>query len=170
MPRTTIAEACRQRGIDRKNWDEAKRQGVDPWDRAAMDKWISGLRHRIKPGTTIPPGTESADAQTIEEIEKALREAKDIDTVKILHEKLKGLQVALKVQRDSRELVPVGEVRQSMTRVTSAARAEILKLAADMPPRLEGLDAAGMQKILRDALHEILTRLSDETSKLYADA
>ena len=135
-----------------------------------MDKWLSSLRHRIKPGSSIPKESVGADAQTIEQIETALRSANDIDTVKILSEKLKGIQTALRVQRDSRELVPVGEVRQSMTRVTSAARAEILKLAADMPPRLEGLDAAGMQKILRDAIHEILDRLADETSKLYADA
>ena len=135
-----------------------------------MDKWLAGKRHRIKPGTTIPPASDAAKAQTIEEIETALRTTNDIDTVKILHEKLKGLQVALRVQRDSRELVPVGEVRASMTRVVSAARAEILKLAADLPPRLEGLDAAGMQKILRDSIHEILSRLSSETSKLYTDA
>ena len=135
-----------------------------------MDNWLAGRRHRIKPGTKLPADTPEAEAETIEQIELALRKATDIDAVKILSEKLRGLQTALKIQRESRELVPVGEVRAAMTRVTSAARAEILKLAADMPPRLEGLDAAAMQKILRDAIHEILTRLSDETSKLYSDA
>lgn len=170
MPRTTIADACRKRGIDRKDWDEAKRQGIDPWDVQQMENWLGSRRKRIKPNASIPDDTPAAEADSVEAIRDELAKSKDYETVKILSEKLKGLQVALRVQRESRELVPVGEVRQSMTRVTSAARAEILKLAADMPPRLEGLDAAAMQKILRDAIHEILTRLSDETSKLYADA
>jgi predicted DNA-binding transcriptional regulator AlpA len=67
------------------------------------------------------------------------------------------------------ELVPVGEVRQSITRVVSAARAQLLKLSSDVPPRLAGLNEAEMQTIIREEITEILTRLSDETSDLYAD-
>jgi len=82
MPRTTIADACRQRKINRKDWDEAKRQGVDPWDRKAFDKWRCGRRHRIKPGTELPP--EMGEAQSLEEMEQAIRRATNIDEVKIL--------------------------------------------------------------------------------------
>jgi hypothetical protein len=167
MPKTTIAAACRDRGIDRKVWDEAKRQGVDPWDRKAMEAWMKSRRHRIKPGTKL--AQEVATAQTLEQMEHAIRSATNIDDVKILKEKVLALKGIVAVQTDTRELVPVGEVRQSMTRVCSAARGELMKLTSDLPPRLEGLPASSMSKIIKAEIIAILTRLSDETSALYAD-
>jgi hypothetical protein len=168
MPRTTIADACRERGIDRKDWDEAKRQGIDPWNRPEMDAWLGSRRHRIAPGTTITDPF-AASAQSLEEMERAIRSAQDIDTVKILKEKVLALKGIVAVQQETRELVPAGEVRQSITKVVAAARGEILKLSADLPPRLEGLSAAKMQPLIRESVIEVLTRLADETSTLYAE-
>lgn len=172
MPRTTIADACRQRGIDRKDWDEAKRQGVDPWDRKAMEEWLGARRHRIKPGATLSAGVagDEGEAMTLEEIEDKIRRASNIDDVKILKEKVLALKGVVAVREETRELVSVGEVRESMTRVYSAVRAELLKLPSDCAPRCEGLPAAQIQKLLRDEIQAILTRLSDEKGRLYADA
>lgn len=169
MPRTTISEACRKRGIDRKEWDEARRQGIDPWDRNAWDEWKSKRRHRIKPGTELPPDENGGTPQSVEDIEDALRKSRSIDEVKILKEKLAALKLAIQYKTETRELVPVGEVRQSATRVYSAVRGELLKLSSDLPPRLAGLNEAPMQSLIRAAILEILTRLSDETAKLYAE-
>ena len=166
MPKTTIASACRERGIDRKLWDEAKRQGVDCWDRAALDAWLGSRRHRIKSGTELSEPV--ATAQTLEQMEHAIRSATNIDDVKILKEKVLALKGIVAVQTDTRELVPVGEVRQSMTRVCSAARGELMKLTSDLPPRLEGMGAAAIQKVIKEEVIAILTRLSDETNALYA--
>lgn len=165
MPRTTIAEACRQRGIARQDWDEAKRQGVDPWDRKAFDKWQDGRRHRMKPGTELPP--EMGEAQSLEEMEQAIRRATNIDEVKILKEKVLALKGIVAVQVEIGEYIPKGQARESTTRIVSAARGELLKLVADLPPRLAGLSEAPAQKILREEIINVLTRLSDETSKLY---
>lgn len=169
MAKTTIADACRKRGIQRGEWDEAKRQGVDPWNHLAMEKWLKSRRHRIKPGASIPDESPESKAQTVEEIEDAIKRAGDIDTVKILKEKLAAIKIAVGIRADTRELVPVGEVRQSITRVVSAARAQLLKLSSDVPPKLAGLNESEMQMILRDEITEILTKLSDETSILYAE-
>lgn len=68
------------------------------------------------------------------------------------------------------ELLPIGEVRQSIYRVCRAARDEFLKLASnDLPPRLEGASASEIMKILKAEVHAILTRLSDETTDLYSE-
>ena len=167
MPQTTIAAACRERGIDRKQWDEAKRQGVDCWDRKAFDEWQGKRRHRIKPGAKVNGNSTAAKADTIEQMEDALRRSKSIDEIKILKEKLAALKIAVQVRTETRELVSVGEVRQSMTRIVSAARGELLKLSSDLPPRLAGLAEAKIQGIIREAIVEILTRLADETNELY---
>jgi hypothetical protein len=133
-----------------------------------MDAWIAKKRHKIAPGATITDPV-AASAQTLEEMEHAIRSATDIDTVKILKEKVMALKGIVAVQQETRELVPAGEVRQSMTRAVAAARGELLKLSADLPPRLDGLSAAKMQPVIREAVIEVLTRLADETSQLYAE-
>jgi hypothetical protein len=166
MPQTTIAQACRDRGIDRKDWDEAKRRGIDPWNREAMAEWLGSKRHRIAPGAEMKEGIE---AQTLEQMEDAIRKATDIDSVKILKEKLAALKIAVQVRTETRELVPVGEVRESMTRCVSVARGELLKLASDLPPRLAGLSEATIQSIIRESIIDTLTRLSDETNEIYSE-
>ena len=148
MPRTTIADACRARQINRKDWDEAKRQGVDPWDRNAFELWISKRRKRISKGAEIPKDNPASEANSIEDIRDKLAIAADYDTVKILSEKLKGLQTAAKLQREMRELIPLAEVRERDIRIASVVKAGVLKLCNDSAPMAEGLDAAGIHKIL----------------------
>ena len=66
-----------------------------------------------------------------------------------------------------RELVSAGEVVADISRVVAASRDQLLKLSADLPPRLDGLSPARMQTVIREAVIAILERLSDETSELY---
>jgi len=167
MPRTTIADACRQRGIDRKDWDEAKRQGVDPWDRKAMGAWISKRRKRIKPSAKIPPGHPAVTAQSIESIRAALQSATDYETVKILSEKIKGLQNAARLQKEMRELVPLAEVDERDIRIAAIVKAGVQKLCNDSAPMAEGLDASGIHKVLMEAGHEVLAMMADEQSDFW---
>lgn len=170
MPRTTIAEACRQRGINRKDWDEAKRQGVDPWDRKAMDAWLKKRRKRIKPTAAISAKDPAVTAQSIEQIKAALQVATDYETVKILGEKLKGLQTAAKLQKEIRELVPLGEVEERDIRIAAVVKAGIMKLCNDSAPMAEGLDAAKIHKVLMDAGHNVLAMMADEQSDFWKEA
>lgn len=167
MPRTTVADACRKRGIDRKQWDEAKRQGVDPWDVKAWEEWVSTRRKRIKPGAAIPPKDPAVTASTIEEMRNALAVATDYDTVKILTEKIKGLQNAAKLQRELRELIPLSEVEERDIRIGAVVKAGMLKLCNDTPPMVEGLDAAAVHKIMMDQGHHVLAMMSDEQSDFW---
>jgi hypothetical protein len=94
-----------------------------------------------------------------------------LDRETLLCEKLE-VEIAIKkveYEKEMGDLVQVGDVRESMTRVVSAARGEILKMASDLPPRMEGLSAAQMQKLIHAEIIAILSRLSDETSALYEE-
>ena len=169
MAKTTIADACRKRGIQRGEWDEAKRQGVDPWNHLAMEKWLKSRRHRIKPGASIPDESPESKAQTVEEIEDAIKRAGDIDTVKILKEKLAAIKIAVGIRADTRELVPVGEVRDHATRMYSVVRGELLKITSSAPPRLAGLTESECHMVLREIILEIMQNLSDETNEIFPE-
>lgn len=166
MPKTTITDACRKRGISTSDWGEAKRQGVDPWDQAAMAIWLGKRRHRIKPGT-VTSAPEAVSAQTLAEIEQAIRSATNIDDVKILKEKVIALKGIISVQIESKELVPAGKVREAATACYSVIRAELLKLTSDLPPQLAGLSETKIQKVLRENIIEILENLSNQQNKVF---
>jgi hypothetical protein len=180
MPKKTIAQICAAHGITRDKLNAIRTKGINAWDDAALAAAIKRQRPRVSkqaeikspsgPATKTPPVDARPVAQTIEEIEDALKRATSFDEVKILKEKLAGLKIAVSVRAESRDLISVGEVRESITRVVSAARGEVLKLASDLPPRLEGLGAAQMQKIIHAEIIAILTRLSDESTDLYAES
>ena len=167
MPKKTYKQIAEFHGVTRDQVDAAKNKGVNIYNDEDMEEHFANVRHRTKPGTKL--SEEVATAQTLEQMEHAIRSATNIDDVKILKEKVLALKGIVAVQTDTRELVPVGEVRQSMTKVVSAARGELLKMSADLPPRVEGLSAPQIQRVIRDSVIEILARLADETSALYAD-
>ena len=166
MAKRTLAQIAKKQGITIDQLNDAKSHGINVWNDAELAEWASSRRHRIAPGAKINDPV-AASAQSLEEMELAIRQATDIDTVKILKEKVIALKGIVAVQQETRELVPAGEVREEITRAVSAARGELLKLSADLPPKLEGLQAAKMQPVIRAAIIETLTRLSDETGELY---
>jgi hypothetical protein len=169
MKQKTFAEIAAENGLTSNQLEAAKKTGIDPRDPKQLAAWIAKKRHRVQPGAKMLLPEATATAQSLEEMELAIRQAQDIDTVKILKEKVLALKGIVAVQMETRELVPVGEVRQSITRVVSAARGELLKFAADIPPRAEGLEASAIQKLIQAEVIEILTRLSDETNAIYAE-
>jgi hypothetical protein len=170
MKDKTLAEIARENNLTQNQIKAAGKAGVDAKDPEQLAAWLAKKRHRVQPGAKLAtPDGEELLPQTLEEMEHAIRCARDIDSVKILKEKVAALKGIVSVQMETRELVPVGEVRQSMTRVVSAARGEFLKLAADLPPRIEGMEAAAIQKVIQGEVIEVLTRLSDEMNALYAE-
>ena len=177
MSKKTLAQICVANGISRDVLDAAKTAGVNVWNAAELAEHLGKRRHRVAKDAKLSTAPEPPDPQdedmpedpheAIRRIESDIRRTQDHNDVKILADKLKALLVGVKIREEMGDLIPVGQVREAATRVCSAARSELLKLAADSAPKLEGLPAAKIQAILRADISDILTRLSDETSSLY---
>jgi hypothetical protein len=73
-------------------------------------------------------------------------------------------KIALENQVRRNELIPAGQVQAAAHAVADVSRSRLMKLAADLPPRLEGLSATAMQKVIRDAVTEVCRYLSDPAS------
>jgi len=112
---------------------------------------------------------EVGATQTLAEIEEAIKRATNIDDVKILKEKVLALKGIVSVQQETRQLVPTSEVREEIVRCVSAARAEMMKITSDLPPRISGLSESAIQKILVDEMKRLLTNLSSETGCLFSE-
>lgn len=154
-------------GVTRDQLNAIKAKGVNVWNDQECGEAVKSLRHKIKPGTELT-NPETAAAQTLEQMERAIRTATNIDEVKILKEKVLALKGIVAVQQETRELVPRSEVREEIVRCVSAARAEIMKLTSDLPPRLAGLNESEIQRVLVGEIRNLLENLSSETGCLFS--
>ena len=138
----THAEIAKAIGVSTRRVTQLKGEGMP------MDSVEAAMAWRDE----IAGSADSAEQLRLERIKlvREQRTAKEIDNAKA-----------------RRELVPIGEVIADIGTVVSAARGEFLKLSADLPPRLDGLSPPRMQVVIREAIIDVLTRLSDETSNLY---
>jgi len=173
MPKRTKADLLKVHGITRDQLNAAATKGVNIWSDADLAAHLRTLGSRIakdaKISKPVAPDLSSIESpeQTVAEIERLILASEVHDDIKIYKTKLEALKIAANVRELTGDLVPVGQVKASITRVCSAARAELLKLSSDLPPRLEGLPASTMSALIRLSITDILTRLSDETGNLY---
>ena len=65
------------------------------------------------------------------------------------------------------ELLPIGEVRRDCVVVCSRARDRFLKMSSDLPPRLEGLTADRIAKIIHEEVVRTLEALCRDFARLY---
>jgi hypothetical protein len=168
MSKRTYKDLEKLHGATRDQLNAAKSQGVDIWNDKECAEHLKSRVHRIKPGAELSM-PETATAQTLEQMERAIRTATNIDDVKILKEKVMALKGIVSVQQETRELVPSGEVREAMTAVYSVVRAEMLKLTSDLPPQLAGLGEQKIQSILRQSVMDILGSLASEQETLFVN-
>lgn len=74
--------------------------------------------------------------------------------------KCEKLQVALEKERG--DLVPVSDVQTEIVRCGTHIRNTLRqKFENDLPPRLVGMEAGEIQKVMRDSLDEVLKELSN---------
>ena len=124
---------------------------------------VSQLRAAGMPCTSISEALEwrakqeTSHANKSDSAEQLRRER--IQLVKSQREKI---DIENRVRRG--ELISGAEVQNQATRVYSRVRGELLRLASDLPPRLAGLSEGPMQGLIRAAIVEILTDLSNETT------
>jgi phage terminase Nu1 subunit (DNA packaging protein) len=66
----------------------------------------------------------------------------------------------LELNQRAGELISIGDAKEAVTRITSEARAELLKMTSDLPPILAGLPEPKIHGILRETVIDILQKLS----------
>jgi hypothetical protein len=74
----------------------------------------------------------------------------------------------LKLAKEEGSLISLAETKDALSRIGAAVKAAIARLEADLPPLLEGLSPAQMQKIVRGKCDEVLAQIEDASSKVWA--
>jgi len=155
----TQVERAEELGVTRNVIQNARNAGVDIWDDEGMRVWLDGRRVRVNPKARVPVQTElELPGVTIEDLELEVKGAETYDEVKILKEKISALLQAQKVRKEERDLIPMKEAKEAVLRIVAGLKGRLLKVPSDTAPRVEGLNAAKVEKVIRA---EMLAALED---------
>ncbi len=74
----------------------------------------------------------------------------------------------LELAQRAGELISIGDAKEAVTRIVSAARAEFLKMTSDLPPLIAGLPEPKIHGVIRETVIDILQKLSEGMDEIYA--
>ena len=159
------------------NWS---RCGVDVFDDEQIRAKLARIRnlpptlkHEWHPGTREPLGDNLPEDDptqiNIETIIARLSSVTDKHQAQTIKLQIDGLINAYKLREAAGKYVSRTKVEEDLIRIGAAVKGSILRMEADLPPMLEGMTPAQMQKVIREKTEEILASLSDASSEIWKD-
>lgn len=113
-----------------------------------------------------PPGEDPTQID-IEQIIHQLSNVTDKHQAQTVKIQIDGLLNAYKLREAAGRYVSKTTVEESLIRIGATFKAALLRMEADLPPALEGMNPASMQQTIRGKIDEVLRTLADEYGKVY---
>ena len=164
--RKTQTARAEELGTTRNVIQNARQAGVDIWNDAEMKVWLDGRRMKVDPNARVT----IIEGVTIEDLELEVKKAETYDEVKILKEKISALLQAQKVRKEERDLIPMKEAKEAVIRIVSGLKGRLLKVPSDTAPRVEGLGAAAVEKVIRAEMMKALEDLANDGHGIFENS
>lgn len=175
----TRRERAAQIGVSMQSLTNWSKCGVDVMNDDEIRAKLSRMRNippTIKPEWTpavapaIPTPTSDDPTQIdIEAIIANLSLATDKHQASMVKIQIDGLLNAYKLREAAGKYVARAKVEEDLIRIGAAVKGAVLRMEADLPPMLEGMTPAKMQKVIRQKVDEVLTTLSEASSEIWND-
>ena len=165
----TTLHRLRRKGVDIQEpqavADEILSQSKRP------QSWESGIPWKDKPAPVGDTAETVPDTSTVPQDERSLKaqalSASDYTEARFFWTKLRSLREAKQIDILDQKHIHRDEVIDDMTKIGHGVKSALLRLQNDLPAALEGLTAPQIQGVIKIKVREILTDLSDSTSRLY---
>ena len=176
-PQRTALDRAAEIGVSIPTLNSWKRCGVNVDDDEQVRQRIARMRNippTLKP-EWLPkiadpiqaPGEEDPTSIDIEAIIRQLSAVTDKHQAQTVKLQIDGLLNAYKLREAAGKYVAKVTVDEALIRIAAAVKAAVLRMEADLPPMLEGMDPAAMQRVIRGKVDEVMTMLSDEAAKIW---
>ena len=172
----TRMDRAAQIGISIPTLNSWTRCGVDVFKDDEVKKRIAKMRNLppdLKPdwhpqiAKPINPPGEDPTQIDIEQIIQQLSNVTDKHQAQTVKIQIDGLLNAYKLREAAGRYVSKTTVEESLIRIGATFKAALLRMEADLPPALEGMNPSAMQQTIRGKIDEVLRTLSDEYGKVY---
>jgi phage terminase Nu1 subunit (DNA packaging protein) len=94
---------------------------------------------------------------------KSARTYNDARTLKL---QIEALRSGYSLTVDQERYCTMSEILDAMVGIAASVRAAIMRMEADLPPMLEGMNASSMQKAIRAKVDEVMQVINDSSIKL----
>lgn len=170
-------QLCRLFGLTSARIGQLAKDGIIfKTDRNQYDLWhsvkgyINFLQKSKSEGArNIERSGVSGGAQELEDLVKQVKEARTYNDARTLKVQIDALRSGYALEIEQKIHVSCAQVEEDLIRIGAAVKGSILRMEADLPPMLEGMTPAQMQKVIREKTEEILASLSDASSEIWKD-
>ena len=140
-PAPNISALARDHGVSRETIRKLRTNGIGLGDDKAVADAIACSRAR-----STPPAPSPADGESFAEARRR-RAIADADRAEII------------AKRESGSVIEVAAVEEIFNQLGAEMRSRLLSWIGTLPPQLEGLDAARIQRLLREKITDLLTSI-----------
>lgn len=174
----TAQDRANQIGVTVQTLHNWRRCGVNVWSDdevksrlAKIRQLPQGLKPEFMPTAPAATPTITLDADPtqvdIESIIAQIGAATDKHSAQTVKTQIDALVNAYKLREAAGKYVSKTTVEEALIRIGAAVKAACLRLEADLPPMLEGASPAQMQNVIRQKVDEVMTSLSEASSKVW---
>ena len=117
-------------------------------------------------GSDEKSGITDAQAVELEGLIAQVKAARTYNDARTLKLQIEALRSGYALEVEQSKYCEVAQIDECLAGIAAAVRASIMRLEADLPPMIEGLDAAAAQKVIRQKIDEVMHVLQDEGEKL----
>ena len=175
----TRRERAVQIGVSSQTLTSWGKHGVDVFNDTELRAKISRMHNlppglkpewmpQVAPAVAPAPGDDPTQID-IESIIGQLANVTDKHQAQTIKIQIDGLLNAYKLREAAGKYVARAKVEEDLIRIGAAVKGAVLRMEADLPPMLEGMTPAKMQKVIRQKVDEVLSTLSDASAEIWND-
>lgn len=124
-------------------------------------------RSKVEGAANIERSDATGDPQELAELVQQVKAAKTYNDARTLKVQIDALRAGYALEIEQKQHCSIADMSEALIRIAAAVKAAVLRMEADLPPMLEGMDPAAMQRVIRGKVDEVMTMLSDEAAKIW---
>jgi phage terminase Nu1 subunit (DNA packaging protein) len=112
----------------------------------------------------------TGDAQELAELVRQVKAARTYNDARTLKVQIDALRGGYALEIEQERYCSIAQIEDGMDGIAAVVRNSIKRLEADLPPMLEGLDAAGMKRIISEKTALVIQIIYDEGQRIKTPA
>ncbi len=112
----------------------------------------------------------TGDAQELAELVRQVKAARTYNDARTLKVQIDALRAGYALETEQERYCSIAQIEDGMDGIAAVVRNSIKRLEADLPPMLEGLDAAQMKRIIGEKMAQVIQTIYDEGQRLKTPA
>ena len=148
---------------------KTERNKYDLW--RSIKGYIEFLqRAKTEGAKDMERSSTTGDPQELQELVQQVKAARTYNDARTLKVQIDALRAGYALEVEQERYCSITQIEDAMDGIAAVVRNAIKRMEADLPPMLEGLDAAAMKRIVGEKSAEVIQLIFDEGERIKAPA